>query len=167
MGKKLTNFLFKPTSAILFAILFAQANAFELSCEVDDFTDEELCNIQYVDRTTGEGILIGHTDNMKRPTFAVLDFSDDPLFKDYMLVRVDDLQARDLASSGLIIRGERGFAITSIEKADADSFFQDIADGETLKVRLSVFNGGFKDFEFSTEGFDTVWSQFKEKSPLW
>lgn len=158
---------FRLVAGILTLTYSICGSAFEIQCDVDDFTDEESCRIEKVNMTTGQGITIGHTDDKQSVAFGILDLVDQPLFEEYLLVRVDEFEARDLAQPKNSADGSRGYVLTALSKQEAESFFQEIIDGETLKARLSVFDGAYKDFNFSTSGFGNVWQEFKDKSPLW
>jgi hypothetical protein len=141
--------------------------AYELVCEVDDFTDQEKCHIENIDMTTGRGIMIGHTTDMDHIAFGILDLVDEPLFEEYLRVRVDEGEIRDLAKSGNNVMSSRGYVLSSLSKREAAELSSEIIGGEVIRARLVVFDEGTKDFQFSTDGFGDVWKQFTESSPMW
>lgn len=145
---------------LVIAASTATASAYELNCETDEFTDEEHCDLSI--KNEGAILSFSTTDSGENYVISLLDFSEQPLFTDYMLLRVDENPARDFSELPNPIYSDRGFVIVALKPDYGKELAAEIINGEEIKLRLSEYSSGYEVYSFTTEGFESAWKEFNE-----
>lgn len=152
---------YRTPLALAALLLTSSAFAWEVTCKVDDFTDEETCQIN----TQSDDHLLLIT--------RMLDSLD---AEDLMLyVGAADINALNLYEEELLIRIDRnepwylhklGGARASSRSVeafvfldDADELINQMIEGEEIRVRLSIRGGSNHDMKFSADGFSEAWNE--------
>lgn len=136
----------------------ASAMAWEVNCDIDEFTDERSCYLKN-STTPGKIFLIALSDDKSKFGLSVGDAST--LYNESAVIRVDDNQAIELEEVSSLAVGSRGSIMFVLKDGMANKLANQMMAGREAKVGLSTIREGRQVIDFSLNGFTDAWNEYE------
>ena len=147
-------------------LLAGPAIAWDVACEVDDFTDEEICQIRNVHRDDdGRWIfMFGLDDEGDRLVFITGPIDAPGYITDSeYLIRVDEQDAIDITQSASL-RTTTDASFATLDQGPRRVLVDQMKGGYEMRVRLSTNRGRVSTTGVSLMGFTDAWQEFSDRS---